>query len=179
MTGVPLLSLEPWRPPETMRPGIIGVDPGAEGAFCYLGPDGPSFLDAGRVFADVVDWLRACQAEAPLLHVSAVVEAQHAFPQRPDGQRGSNVVGAFAQGMNYGQILGALMALRIPTETVSSMTWKKEFGLLSRGVEKAVAKEQARAKARELYPDAELHLKKHHGRADALLMAEWKRRKRL
>ncbi len=40
----------------------------------------------------------------------------------------------------------------------------------------AEGKRRLQNAALELFPGAELHLKKHHGRADALLMAEYLRR---
>jgi hypothetical protein len=39
-------------------------------------------------------------------------------------------------------------------------------------------KDAARFKAQALFPQIELHLKKHDGRADALLIAEFARRTR-
>ena len=49
---------------------------------------------------------------------------------------------------------------------VHPATWKKHFKLTS-------DKELSRALATRLFPAAPLHLKKHDGRAEALLLARW------
>jgi Holliday junction resolvasome RuvABC endonuclease subunit len=58
------------------------------------------------------------------------------------------------------QMIGAVHFVR-PQE------WKKYYGLI--GTEKA----QSLAMARAIWPTAPLKLKKHHGRAEALLLAQW------
>lgn len=54
-------------------------------------------------------------------------------------------------------------------EMVLPQAWKKAMGLKA-------DKEESLRMARELFPDAILDLKKHHGRAEALLIAEYARR---
>jgi len=49
---------------------------------------------------------------------------------------------------------------------VTPAKWKKHFGLSSE-------KEQSRAMASKMFPEAALHLKKHHDRAEALLLARY------
>jgi crossover junction endodeoxyribonuclease RuvC len=79
----------------------------------------------------------------------------------------------FSFGKNYGTWLGIMAALKIPHQQVSPATWKKSI-LSDMGKEK----DASRVKAMQLFPNSQrdLYLKKHHGRADALLMAEWARR---
>ena len=57
--------------------------------------------------------------------------------------------------------------LLYPFELVTPQKWKKHHSLI--GTEKKASLVLARAK----WPTAPLKLAKHHGRADALLMAEW------
>ncbi len=54
-------------------------------------------------------------------------------------------------------------------EFVLPQAWKKEMGL-------GQDKEKSLEMARRLFTDAMLNLKKHHGRAEALLIAEYARR---
>jgi crossover junction endodeoxyribonuclease RuvC len=56
---------------------------------------------------------------------------------------------------------------------VTPQRWKKTM-LDGQGKDK----DAARFKAQALFPQIELHLKKHDGRADALLIAEFARRTR-
>ena len=68
----------------------------------------------------------------------------------------------------------ALVCLTIPYTLVTPQRWKKE---LMDGMPKD--KDSSRVVAIRLFPTfaTELKLKKHHGRADALLIAEYLRRK--
>ena len=70
-------------------------------------------------------------------------------------------------GHSCGSVAGVLGAMRIPVEYVSPQRWKRAFGLLG------AHKDASRGKAIDLYPSAPLSLKKHHGRADAILLARW------
>jgi len=66
-----------------------------------------------------------------------------------------------------GTIEAVVDLLLYPYEYVTPQKWKKHHGLI--GTEKKASLELARTK----WPTAPLKLAKHHGRADALLMAEW------
>lgn len=78
----------------------------------------------------------------------------------------------FSLGRSKGIIEGALWALDLPYDEVSPSQWKP--GMVGKGADK----EASRLRAQRLFPRTELHLKKHHGRAEALLIAEFYRRKR-
>jgi len=101
---------------------------------------------------------------AAIMPLVAVVESIHAHP-------GQGVTSMFAMGQGYGIIRGIIAALDIPIYLVSPQKWKGHFGLLKQD------KDAARIKAIELFPELadQLNLKKHHGRADALLIGEWYR----
>jgi hypothetical protein len=93
---------------------------------------------------------------------------------------GQGRVGILNYGIGYGEYLGMLKALRIPFGEIYSRTWKKEFSLL--GIRPlAVAKQRSINVAKDLFPSAadRLTLKKHHGRAEALLIAEYARRRNM
>jgi hypothetical protein len=72
--------------------------------------------------------------------------------------------------MGFGIWLGVIAGLLLPVEMVHPRTWK---ATLMRDMGKE--KDASRVKAMQMYPLAakNLSLKKHHGRADALLIATY------
>lgn len=97
-------------------------------------------------------------------HVSCGIESVHSMPEQ-------GVASSFAFGVGFGMWLGILSALKIPYTLVTPQRWKKT---LMDGMGKD--KDASRVVAMRLFPSADLHLKKHHGRADAILIAEYIRR---
>lgn len=89
----------------------------------------------------------------------AVIEKVGAMP-------GQGVSSVFSLGDSYGAARSVLTTAGFETHYVSPVTWKKYFKLSS-------DKELSRALAVKLWPEAPLRLKKHDGRAEALLMARW------
>jgi crossover junction endodeoxyribonuclease RuvC len=81
------------------------------------------------------------------------------------------VVSAFSIGYGYALWIMALVSLKIPREVIKPADWKR---IMLQGRDK----ELARQRAIELFPalTSELTLKKHHGRGEALLLAEYGRR---
>ena len=80
----------------------------------------------------------------------------------------------FSFGQNFGWIMGALEAFRIRYELVLPQTWKKEFGISG--------KNESIDVCRRIFPDVSLRRtercrKEHDGMAEALLMAEYARRR--
>jgi crossover junction endodeoxyribonuclease RuvC len=61
----------------------------------------------------------------------------------------------------------AVASLMYPVTMVRPQAWKKHFGLIGE------AKSGDLSLARVMWPTAPLKLVKHHGRADALLLAQW------
>lgn len=78
---------------------------------------------------------------------------------------GQGVSSTFSFGDSFGVARGVCGALLIPVQYVVPATWKRAFGLI--GAEK----DASRGVAAALFPEADLRLKKHHNRADALLVA--------
>lgn len=89
------------------------------------------------------------------------------------GVRGDTPVTAFSLGRSKGVIEGILWSFGLPREQVTPTQWKP--AMVGRGADK----EASRFRAQQLFPSADLSLKKHHGRAEALLIAEFYRRKLL
>lgn len=149
---------------------ILGVDPGLTGAIALLNPSGELItLDDMPVMRvgkknQVDPWGVAQVVRQNLAlsagNVSAIVEKVGAMPNQ-------GTVSMFNFGFSVGVIHGALAMGDIDFKTITPQAWKKRAGLI--GSEK----DASRLLAQAIYPTAELNLKKHHGRADALLIANW------
>lgn len=148
----------------------IGIDPGLSGAIAFL---------ADGQFADVHDMptmgrgkggnqqVDACKLAAILRGatmmrhgalVTCRIEDVHAMPKQ-------GVVSSFGFGRSAGVAHGVLAALGYPTTRISPEKWKRDMGLI--GAEK----DASRQRAIRYFPRAPLQLKKHDGRAEALLLA--------
>ena len=90
-----------------------------------------------------------------------VVEAVHSMPRQ-------GVSSSFKFGVSYGVALSLAQSLGA-WSPVTPHVWKRDLELTS-------DKNESLAMARLLWPDAPLARKRDNGRAEALLMAEWKRR---
>jgi hypothetical protein len=72
----------------------------------------------------------------------------------------------FTIGLGYGLWIGLLTTLQLPYTPIRPGIWKRSLAL-------GKDKEASRLRAMQLYPGADLRLKKHHGRAEALLLASY------
>ena len=88
----------------------------------------------------------------------------HAYVERVSAFPGQGVASMFSLGHSLGIVQGALAALAIPYTMVEPKDWKARYRLSS-------DKSLSLTIARRLYPMVELNLGKHHGRAEALLIA--------
>jgi hypothetical protein len=142
----------------------LGIDPGQTGALAILG-------DVKMVF-DYEDpsWIDYLETIAQLYHhgyddvdVKAAIEKVSSMPKQ-------GVASSFKFGTNYGIWQGILKAFQIPYIFVTPQKWQKGvFDSMPRGDRKAMSLDLAR----RIFPWAQLNLKKHHSRADALLIAYW------
>lgn len=151
---------------------FIGIDPGATGAIASISPTGITFIDCPTIKQNGKTKPNPTLMASELSQLVTpnsiiIIENVHAMP-------GQGVSSMFSFGMGYGCWLGIIAALNIPVEFVTPQTWKKYYNL-------GPDKEASRAAALQLFPSQanELKLKKHHGRAEALLLAEFLRRKLL
>jgi crossover junction endodeoxyribonuclease RuvC len=94
------------------------------------------------------------------------LEGQHSMPEQ-------GVASVFSLGEGFGLWKGILAGLGMSFTIVTPQAWKKAL-MEGMGKEKGAA----RVRAQQLFPKitGELHLVKHHGRADAVLIAEYGRR---
>ena len=151
---------------------IIGIDPGKTGAIASVLASEGALVDDMPILGKRVN---ACEIFDMLEHMKITYDAV-AFIERAQAMPKQGVSSTFNYGVGYGILLGVLQALKIPiSQEVSPRVWKQEFGLIG------TDKEASRSKAVCLFPGlaGELKLKKHHGRAEALLIAEYGRRKEL
>jgi crossover junction endodeoxyribonuclease RuvC len=70
----------------------------------------------------------------------------------------------FTIGLGMGVWLGLLGAMGLAHTRIRPAVWKRRLGLTS-------DKEQARLRAMQLFPAADVRRKRDHGRAEALLLA--------
>ena len=142
----------------------IGIDPGKSGAMAMI-----SDLTKERalirfdesVYAKV---LRECIPE----ETKACLEHVGAMP-------GQGVTSMFNFGQNFGYINGLLEAFQIPYELVRPQKWKKEFSITG-------DKNSSIEVCKRLFPGVDLRRtercrKDDDGLAEALLMAEYARRR--
>ncbi|WP_031386504.1 RuvC family protein [Desulfonatronum thiodismutans] len=149
----------------TLTKAWIGVDPGASGAAALITADGEVLVMdwPGSVLlavGTVRTWRMEHQIEL------AALESVHAMPKQ-------GVSSMFKLGSNFGQWQGLLAALGVPFVLVRPQEWQK--GVLHK-CDGPDTKSQSLEAARRQWPDVDLSLKKHHGRADALHLAAYARR---
>lgn len=140
----------------------IGIDPGKSGAMAVI-EEGIAFVipfdERGYI-----DTLATCDPK------QTVVCLEHVQSMPHDGHSR-----AFAFGENFGWIQGVLSTLNIPYELVRPQKWKKEFSVTA-------DKNTSIAVCKRLFPDVPLKrtercTKDDDGKAEALLLAEYARRK--
>ncbi|MGV7034876.1 hypothetical protein [Methylobacterium symbioticum] len=139
---------------------ILGVDPGASGAIAIYRPDRPSEIEVHD--APVVDKQLDIPELARLIRSSGATEA---IVERVSAMPKQGVSSTFKFGMAYGAVLAAVSVLGLPLRQETPGRWKKHFRLSS-------DKEKARALAIHTWPGSpDFRLVKHHGRAEAALLA--------
>jgi hypothetical protein len=142
---------------------FAGFDPGKSGAFSFYFPASPEMIGA-EDFLLVNGEIDA----ATLADRLRQMKPDHAIIERVGAMPGQGVSSMFNFGKSYGVLLGVIAALQIPSSLVTPRTWKRDLKL-------GADKEESRALALRQWPGrAELFsLKKHHGRAEAALLALW------
>ncbi len=147
---------------------VIGIDPGMTGAIAWISDvSGASVMDMPVVEKEVnpsvlAEYLRTAGDDSWLI----VIEKQQAMSKQ-------GVTSTFRTGFNYGMLKAVAMLTGCRVEIIRANIWKKELGLIKKD------KDAGRLKAIELFPKMSdlLARKKDHNRADALLIAEYGRRK--
>lgn len=160
----------------------VGIDPGLDGAIAAITNEDLVIIDTPTVKVGKKRQMDAKAAAAILKsmrvpngdedwtlpekkpQIICALEKVHSMPKQ-------GVASTFTFGEGYGVWKGILAAFSIPHELVTPQAWKKM--MLAGG-----SKEKGASilRVQQLFPGADVYLKKHDGRADALLMAEYIRR---
>lgn len=152
----------------------IGVDPGISGALACLAPSGaplfcvdmPIWSDGRRSHINLRELRQLLLEWVGHKPENAFVSLERSQPMPRDG-----TVGAFRYGETYGTIKTLLILDGYTLGEVTAATWRPK--MVGRG-----DKDRSRIVASDLFPTiaAQLSRKKDHGRAEALLLAEYGRR---
>ena len=149
-----------------MKTVFIGIDPGKTGGIACIDTESGICYTVPYSDADLID---LCSSESRKgQNVVCCLEKVGAMP-------GQGVVSMFSFGQSVGYIKGVLESFKIPYQEITPQKWKREFGLNS---EKAASAKVCN----RLFPDVSLLAtprckKPHDGMTEALLMAEYARRK--
>ena len=145
------------------RSKILSIDPGLNGAWAVLGHGG-EYLDMGELprFQKLVSAVELGSIFRMHQPESCVIEKVGAMP-------GQGVTSVFTFGCAYGVAIGVAGGSDTPLAFVSPARWKAHFRLTGK------PKDASRELAIRLYPGLarSLNLKRHHNRADALLLARF------
>jgi crossover junction endodeoxyribonuclease RuvC len=144
----------------------IGIDPGKTGALAILAPTENLVYDVPLIGKDY----DVRSMATLILHAGICLGETLACIEHASSRPGEGVASSFTAGYGYGLWIGILSSLAVAYRTVRPSTWKREMGV-------SADKDLSRAKARALFPLLDLSLKKHHGRAEALLLAQYAREK--
>lgn len=139
---------------------IIGIDPGAAGGI------GVYSITQGRLIMAI----KMPETPTDLLAFLKLHSLNSkCYLEKVGGIPGNGANAMFNFGRGYGHLEMALLACRIPTETVTPQKWQKEFQLGGRGktMSKTEWKNKLKAKAQQLFPTFNVTL----GTCDAMLIA--------
>ena len=146
----------------------VGIDPGKSGGIAILWPD-ETLVYATPMTGSEYDEQGMARLIPATSAVRVAIERQQAFPKQGG-------VSNFTTGTGYGLWRGMLATLALPYDIVQPQAWRKALGLPV-GADKA----ESVALACRLFPmlAEELHGPRggiRDGLAEALLIAEWRRR---
>lgn len=147
-------------------PCFVGIDPGVSGAVAVI-----------DTMVDVIDIYDFSSGKA-LIRLQGLPKESRVVLEKVGAMPKQGVVSTFTFGTNFGQWIGRLEALGLRFDLVAPGKWKKE--MLDSARKKGVDPKAASLdRARRLFPQAAYLLtrKKDHNRAEALLMAEYCRRR--
>ena len=150
----------------------LGIDPGANGCFCFLS-EGEIVFEPMPLIGKELNFEKLNQIFGVAVDTFAVLEKVMPFK--------GGLQGAFNYGRNVGALEAMLAAYRIPFKHVAPITWQKVMfeGLSKNRVPNP--KDRALLAARRIFPHANLlaterSKKPHDGMVDSLLLAEYGRR---
>lgn len=165
---------------------IIGIDPGLNGAICVLdfSPSLTSIDDIKLIPMPLNGNEVDCHLLAEIFEAFHLLENEivMAYLEKVSAMPKQGVSSMFKFGRNVGALQAMLAAFKIPYAEVRPQSWQKE---MHAGVNKKclqLPKERSLSAAKKLFPRVNLLKSKlsrvpHDGFVDALLIAEYGRRK--
>jgi crossover junction endodeoxyribonuclease RuvC len=152
----------------------IGIDPGLDGAVAIREDDEIKIFDTPTfTIKNGKKKKRLCDSQGMASILSPYVGKDvHVALEKVHSMPGQGVASMFSMGEGLGIWKGLIAMAGFQITLITPQSWKKK---LMQGMGKE--KDAARVRAIELFPNKyeELKLKKHHGRADALLISEYLR----
>ena len=159
---------------------FIGIDPGLQGGIATIRESGeittlvmPTAKSGKKRILDNA-MLAGTFSLSNILDIKcyAILEQQQPMPKQ-------GVTSMFSIGYGFGALKQCLVDFSIPHEVVRAQVWQKEFGISGR---KGNTKAQALQICQSLFPDLNLlaterSKKPHEGVVDAVLVAEFARRR--
>ena len=144
----------------------VGIDPGASGAIAVVHGDwARAWKFKGLTNRGIKDLFQQIRADH-VVHM-AVLEKVAAFPKQ-------GVSSTFKFGHSAGFLEGLLWAFAFRFELVAPGVWQRPMGLIAKkGTSLTDKKNQHKSRAQQLFPELNII----HATADALLLAEYCRRK--
>lgn len=145
---------------------VIGIDPGQTGAIALLVGEEQVVWDMP---ADTRGFRMLISSIYDVLTIATLhavfIEHVHSMPKQ-------GVSSSFKFGVNFGMVRMFAEMLGAPVYLVTPQKWQKA---VLDSENKEAGKERSLLFARRRWPKADLKLKKHNGRADALCIAEYGR----
>jgi len=146
---------------------VVGIDPGIRGALCLLDEkrklvelsDMPTITPIRKLEVDPVGVSEVLRGFKKLTRKPIIVNLE-SVGARP----GQGVTSMFNFGQGYGVLRGVIACLDLTCHLITPQRWKSEAGLIGG------TKQDSIDLARKHYPSAPIYLKKHDGRAEALLI---------
>lgn len=156
----------------------IGIDPGLQGGIAIIYPDKietssmPTISQGKKKIYNHLALTKFFFPFEGIVECFAILEEQHSFPKQ-------GVVSTCSICYGFGALKQCLVDFAIPHEVISAKDWQKEFGISGR---KGNTKAQALRVCQGLFPDLNLlaterSKKAHEGIVDAVLIAEYARRR--
>lgn len=147
---------------------VFGADPGAQGGFVRIAPDGAKVSYRFKDKEDIEIWTELCRLTSPTKPYPAYIELLQSFGD-VKAERLNNL---FKMRENSGILQGLLIAAGCKIIKVQPQVWKREFSLVGVGKDYEERKKAAHKVAKELFGDWVTK-----DIADALLIAEYGWRK--
>jgi hypothetical protein len=153
---------------------VVGVDPGLKGALVVMETASGQLLDKLPMPDDVITIYRFLY-QVKNTFPSLIVACEKA-QTLPGAQ---SVKGAFTSGRNFGALEAAIRLLYVPVQFIPPVTWQAE---LHKGADGAGPKDKSLSVAKNLWPwekftFSEKQIKPQDGMVDAMLVAEFLRRR--